>query len=377
MKMSKRIASLLITVIMLLGMMTVFASAADASIKLKNWNRNDVFNFEYTGANEGSWVGIYLASETPSDGTPAIMWKSVDAGSGEAMIANGAINGNQDGKGGAKYSDAYTNLLPGDYKICLFKDGGYEVIASEKFTVRQYDVKKDGTSTYLSDLQWVSFVNYRNTSDDLKSDSNPDGLTLEAMGGNRPFLDAQNGAFDPTANGYTYYPSDTALVSTINVGGLYYEKGISIAIRKITDVDEMKEFKGNKEKYAEIVYDISNLDVNNFSCVFGKNYLGQKGNNIGGCEILADDKVIYTSPAEQMEKKDAVEVKCEIPAGTKQLTLRAYSTSQTHADGGVAFADAKLYKTGSASTYDMGIAVSAIALVVAASAAAVALSKKH
>ena len=74
MKMSKRIASLLITVIMLLGMMTVFASAADASIKLKNWNRNDVFNFEYTGANEGSWVGIYLASETPSDGTPAIMW---------------------------------------------------------------------------------------------------------------------------------------------------------------------------------------------------------------------------------------------------------------------------------------------------------------
>lgn len=43
---------------MLLGMMTVFASAADASIKLKNWNRNDVFNFEYTGANEGSWVGI-------------------------------------------------------------------------------------------------------------------------------------------------------------------------------------------------------------------------------------------------------------------------------------------------------------------------------
>lgn len=371
MKMSKRIASLLITVIMLLGMMAVFASAADASIKLKNWNRSDYFEFEYTGANEGSWVGIYQADETPSDGTLSLLWISVDAGSGTKAMSCGAIHGSQGGAGGARYNDAYTNLLPGDYKICLFKDSGYEVIASENFTVRKYDVKKDSKSTYLSDLNWTSWVNYSYTSAELKSDSNPEGMTLEGMKANRPFMDCQNGAFDATANGYTYYPNDANLVTTINVGGVYYEKGVSLALRK---ENKLFEKTGTELRYCEITFDVSKVDANNFSCVFGKNYLGQKANKLLGCEIVADDKVVFVSD-KVLDKKDSIEIKCEIPAGTKQLTLRAYSDD--HHEGGVAFADAKLYKTGSADTSDMGIAVSAIALVVAASAAAVALSKKH
>ena len=390
MKMSKRIASLLITVIMLLGMLTVFASAAGATIKLTSF-KSDYFEFEYTGAGKDSWVGIYYENETPSANTPALIWISVAEGDGKNHMSNGAIHDDQDGKGGSRFPGAYTNLAAGNYKICLFADGNYDVIATAKFTIKKYDVAKDKKSTYLSDLKMVSFVNYKQTSKDLESGD----LTLEDLKANRPFMDRQNGGYDESVGGtgYLYYGSDeTANTNvTINVGGRYYEKGVSLAIAKIEDrPDELKlkDFYGKDEKWCEAVFDISGLDINTFSCVFGKNALGQKGNSIGGCEILADDKVIFISAAPTvdkedstkrvgMDKKDAINVKCEVPAGTKTITLRAYSINKGHGDGGVAFADAKVYKASSAATGNMGIAVSAIALVVAASAAAVALSKKH
>lgn len=390
MKMSKRIASLLITVIMLLGMMTVFAGAAGATIKLTSF-KSDYFEFEYTGAGKDSWVGIFYENETPSANTPALIWVSVSEGSGKSHMSNGAISDNQEDRGGAKFPGAYTNLAAGDYKICLFADSNYDVIATAKFTIKKYDVAKDKKSTSLSDLKMVSFVNYKQTSKDLESGD----LTLEDLKANRPFMDRQNGGYDESVGGtgYLYYGSDeTANTNvTINVGGRYYEKGVSLAIAKIEDrPDELKlkDFYGKDEKWCEAVFDVSGLDINTFSCVFGKNALGQKGNSIGGCEILADDKVIFISAAPTvdkedstkrvgMDKKDAINVKCEVPAGTKTITLRAYSINKGHGDGGVAFADAKVYKASSAATGNMGIAVSAIALVVAASAAAVALSKKH
>lgn len=58
MKMSKRIVSLVITVIMLLGMTALFPSAAAPSLKLVDWKRNDIFTYEFTGAGADSWVGI-------------------------------------------------------------------------------------------------------------------------------------------------------------------------------------------------------------------------------------------------------------------------------------------------------------------------------
>lgn len=400
MKMSKRIASLLITVNMLLGMMTVFAGAAGATIKLTS-QRADYFEFEYTGAEKNSWVGIYYENETPSANLDALIWISAEEGTGKGYLSNGAISDIQAGKGGARFSDAYTNLAAGNYKICLFAGSeeaanrNYNVLATAKFTVKKYDVAKDKKSTYLSDLKMVSFVNYKQTSKDLEPDKDGNKLTLEDLKGNRPFMDRQNGGFDEAVGGtgYLYYGSDeTANTNvTINVGGRYYEKGVSLAIAKIEDrPDELKlkDFYGKDEKWCEAVFDVSGLDINTFSCVFGKNALGQKGNSIGGCEILADDKVIFISAAPTVDKEDstkrvgmdkkaAINVKCEVPAGTKTITLRAYSINKGHGDGGVAFADAKVYKASSAATGDMGIAVSAIALVVAASAAAVALSKKH
>ena len=392
--MSKRIASLLITVIMLLGMMTVFAGAAGATIKLTSF-KSDYFEFEYTGAGKDSWVGIYYENETPSANTPALIWISVAEGDGKNHMSNGAIYGDQDGKGGSRFPGQYTNLAAGNYKLCLFADSNYDVIATAKFTIKKYDVAKDKKSIYLSDLKMVSFVNYKQTSKDLVPDKDGNALTLEDMKANRPFMDRQNGGYDESVGGkdYLYYgTTETPNANvTINVGGRYYEKGVSLAIAKIEDrPDELKfkDFYGKDEKWCEAVFDVSGLDINTFSCVFGKNALGQNGNSIGGCEILADDKVIFISAAPTVDKEDstkrvgmdkkaAINVKCEVPAGTKTITLRAYSINKGHGDGGVAFADAKVYKASSAATGDMGIAVSAIALVVAASAAAVALSKKH
>ena len=179
MKMSKRIASLLITVIMLLGMMTVFAGA---TIKLTS-QRADYFEFEYTGAEKNSWVGIYYENETPSANLDALIWISAEEGTGKGYLSNGAISDNQAGKGGARFSGAYTNLAAGNYKICLFAGSeeaanrNYNVLATAKFTVKKYDVAKDKKSTYLSDLKMVSFVNYKQTSKDLESGD----LTLEDM----------------------------------------------------------------------------------------------------------------------------------------------------------------------------------------------------
>ena len=113
MKMSKRIASLLITVIMLLGMMTVFAGAAGATIKLTS-QRADYFEFEYTGAEKNSWVGIYYENETPSANLDALIWISAEEGTGKGYLSNGAISDNQAGKGGARFSGAYTNLAAGN-----------------------------------------------------------------------------------------------------------------------------------------------------------------------------------------------------------------------------------------------------------------------
>lgn len=373
MKMSKRIASLLITVIMLLGMMTVFASAAGASIKLVNWTRNDFFDYTWTGGGKDSWVGIYYASETPGKETPALLWKATGgAESGKDNINNGKIYGNQDGVGGTRYGENYTTLNPGDYKICLFKDDGYEVIAEQKFTVKKYDVTKDSYSTYLSDLKWISWHVYLQDSSDIKSESNPDGLELSEMN-NKVYLDRQVGGFDYATNAFDYGDGASATTNLIiNVAGINYEKGVSLALSK-----EYKKFEatGKEEKYCEVVFDVSGVTADTFSCVFGKNTPGQIAVSLGGCEILADDKIVF-SFSKEITKKEGIDVKCSIPEGTKTLTLRAYSLDGDHHSGGVNFADAKLYVAKNVPTGDTGIAVSAVALVAAASAAAVVFSKK-
>lgn len=375
MKMSKRIVSLVITVIMLLGMTALFPSAAAPSLKLVDWKRNDLFTYEFTGAGADSWVGIYYASETPGADTAALLWKTTGGkADGTDTLTNGAIQEYlQDKTGGTRYNENFVTLNPGDYKICLFKDGGYEVVAEQKFTVKKYNVMKDKKSVYVSDLKWTSWVVYKQKSDDVQSETNPDGLPLDKIT-NKPYFDRQVGGFNEASKQFEYgdgAPATTNLI--INVAGINYEKGVSLALAK-----EIRYFEkaGKEEKYCEVSFDISGLDVNTFSCVFGKNTPGQVGWPIGGCEIIADEKVCFAY-YDKIAKKDSIDVKCDIPAGAKKLILRAYSWEQNHQSGGVNFADAKLYKSGSASTSDMGIAVSAIALVVAASAAAVALSKKH
>lgn len=352
MRMPKRIVSLIVTVIMLMSVTALFPSADGASIKLVDFNRNNQFSYEWTGGGADSWVGIYHADETPSaDLLPLIAKSTLGVASGSDVMTHLGIyvSQNQDDKCPAirfnATSDHPMSLAPGDYKICLFKDSGYEVIASENFTVKQYDVLADDTSIYVSDLQWLSWIVYKATSEDVKSDANPDGLELEKMT-NKPYYNRSVGGWDEASGAFQYgdsAPETTNLV--INVAGINYEKGVSLALDKAAN--HSKEFAGRTEAYCEVTFDITGLDVNTFSCVFGKNSPGQIGWSIGGCEIIvndgAKDTVVFTY-SEEIGSTDSIDVKCYIPEGQKTLTLRAYSINQQHQSGGVNFADAKLYK---------------------------------
>lgn len=347
MKMSKRIVSLIVTVIMLMSVTALFPSADGASIKLVNWNRNDYFSYEWTGGGADSWVGIYHADETPSAELLPLLGKVTDGqASGTDAMSNQGIYTRQNEKGtDVRFGESFTVFAPGDYKICLFKDAGYEVIASETFTVKEYDVLADNTSTYVSDLQWLSWIVYKQTSEDVKSDANPDGLELEKMS-NKPYYNRSVGGFDEATGAFDYGDGASATTNLIiNVAGVNYEKGVSLALDKAAN--HTKEFAGRTEAYCEVTFDITGLDVNTFSCVFGKNTPGQQAWEIGGCEIVVNDgtkdTVVYTY-SEKMGAKDSIDVKCNIPEGQKTLTLRAYSWNQQHQSGGVNFADAKLYK---------------------------------
>lgn len=289
--MSKRIVSFVITVIMLLGMTALFPSAAAPSLKLVDWKRNDIFTYEFTGAGADSWVGIYYASETPGSDTPALLWKTTGGKTdGTDTMTNGAIKEYlEKSTGGTRYNENFVTLNPGDYKICLFKDGGYEVVAEQKFTVKKYNVMKDKKSVYVSDLKWTSWIVYKQTSNDVQSETNPDGLPLDKIT-NKPYFDRQVGGFDEATKQFDYGDGASATTNLIvNVAGINYEKGVSLALAK-----DIRHFdKADKdEKYCEVSFDISGLDVNTFSCVFGKNTPGQVGWSIGGCEIIADEKVL-------------------------------------------------------------------------------------
>ena len=225
MKMSKRIVSLVITVIMLLGMTALFPSAAAPSLKLVDWKRNDLFTYEFTGAGADSWVGIYYASETPGADTAALLWKTTGGkADGTDTLTNGAIQEYlQDKTGGTRYNENFVTLNPGDYKICLFKDGGYEVVAEQKFTVKKYNVMKDKKSVYVSDLKWTSWVVYKQTSDDVKSETNPDGLPLDKIT-NKPYFDRQVGGFDEATKQFDYADGASATTNlNINVAGINYD----------------------------------------------------------------------------------------------------------------------------------------------------------
>lgn len=131
--------------------------------------------------------------------------------------------------------------------------------------------------------------------------------------------------------------------TTINVAGCYYEKGIRLHPGNETTINHLI---NTYDKYAEIVYDISSLDVNRFYTAAGKDSVGQKGWSMN-FEILADGNLIYCSG--EIGSRDAAIIDISIPAGTKLLTLRGMSFDGYN-DDSFAFADAKVWKEDGAKT---------------------------
>lgn len=305
----KKIISLIVSVILTLTFAVPFAAADAPSVKITALNSFSV-EFEYTGAGAESWVGVYADGETPGQDTPAIMWKKVTEGDGKGLIT---LSGAADGR---RYGGDYTNLPAGKYSFKLFPDGGYGAVAEVPFEIKKYDFPKDDRYTYLSDLKPASWLMYEASSED--------DAPLYT-----PKYDIQESGFEGN--------------TTINVAGYYYEKGIRLHPGNETTINHLI---NTYDKYAEIVYDISTLDVNRFYTAAGKDSVGQKGWSMN-FEILADGNLIYCSG--EIGSRDAAIIDISIPAGTKLLTLRGMSFDGYN-DDSFAFADAKVWKEDGAKT---------------------------
>ena len=299
----KKIISLIVSVILTLTFAVPFAAADAPSVKITALTSFSV-EFEYTGAGAESWVGVYADGETPGQDTPAIMWKKVTEGDGKGLIT---LSGAADGR---RYGGDYTNLPAGKYSFKLFPDGGYGAVAEVPFEIKKYDFPKDDRYTYLSDLKPASWLMYEASSED-----DPPLYT--------PKYDIQESGFEGN--------------TTINVAGYYYEKGIRLHPGNETTINHLI---NTYDKYAEIVYDISSLDVNRFYTAAGKDSVGQKGWSMN-FEILADGNLIYCSG--EIGSRGAAIIDISIPAGTKLLTLRGMSFDGYN-DDSFAFADAKVWK---------------------------------
>lgn len=299
----KKIISVIVALTFVLALAIPFAAADAPTLTILSHNTNSV-EYEYTGAGADSWVGVYAEGEVPSAETPAIMWKALTEGDGTGKV--GLIGG----ASGTRNPDSYTNLPQGNYKLYFFPDGGYTIAAEASFEVAQYDVVKDDKYTYLSDLEPKSWVMYEASSEDE-----------EPM--YVPTYDIQENSFTGSM--------------TLNVGGKYYEKGIRLHPGNDTVFNPLI---NNYDKYAEIVYDISSLDVNRFYTAAGKDSVGQKGWALNYV-ILADDIMIYCSG--EIQRNNAAYIDITIPEGTKTLTLRGLSYDGFN-DDSFAFCDAKVWK---------------------------------
>lgn len=305
----KKIISLITAIAFALALAVPFAAADAPSVKITANNSYHI-EYEYTGAGAESWVGVYADGETPGKDTPALMWKTVSEGNGTGSV------GLSNNASGTRYNESCTNLPAGKYSLKLFPDGGYNAVAEAAFEIKQFDVTKDAKYTYLSDLKPVSWLMYEASSEDESPLFTP-------------YYDIQESGFEGNR--------------TINVAGLYYEKGIRLHPGNETDINPLI---NTYDKYAEIVYDISSLDVNRFHAVAGKDSVGQKGWSMN-YEILADDTMIYCSG--EIKSREAAVIDVSIPAGTKTLTLRGLSFDGFN-DDSFAFADAKVWKEDGAKT---------------------------
>lgn len=117
-------------------------------------------SYKDTSAND--WIGIYKQGETPSGGTPSIVWKYTKDGTGTQ--ANGAYTFTKVDFLASTHGE-YNGLdidylCPGNYKAVLLKDDSYTVIDEYPFSVVAPELSLS-TTTYSTDFNIT--VNYKNT----------------------------------------------------------------------------------------------------------------------------------------------------------------------------------------------------------------------
>lgn len=133
MKKMKRIASLVLVMVILVAFASVSFAADSYTLKpVKSaFNYGSDVNFKYTGAvNAKDWVGIYNAGETPNGGaTPSLIWLYI----GDPSKPDGTTDFAVAGQGNAVKQIA--DLKKGKYEAFICLNDGYDVAAKCSFEV--------------------------------------------------------------------------------------------------------------------------------------------------------------------------------------------------------------------------------------------------
>ncbi|MCI1966477.1 MAG: metallophosphoesterase [Oscillospiraceae bacterium] len=118
----------------------VYARASFAIGEVKIWTEESSYSrldktditVHYADAASGSWIGVYYAGDVPGSSYPSIVWGYTDSDSGEITFTTDDFSKSTH----PNFSDGSKDYLrSGDYKVVLFKDGGYAIDQACPFTV--------------------------------------------------------------------------------------------------------------------------------------------------------------------------------------------------------------------------------------------------
>lgn len=235
-------------------MLSPEADSKDLVLDKETYKEGELLQVTAKGSGD-AWVGIYAAEDSAQDDA-AIFWYSV--------AKDGKTSGNtyalqRDGKTNDSRNKLYT-LPAGDYKVILFKDNDYEVLAHKaiKITANSYKRLKTDKTTYSvgedinvsADGYQADWVGLYKKEDTIPTDESIYWYNI-AMDGNTPgkAFKIQNGTKNPSrSDSYGLLAGDYKLVLFANGG---YTQLDSLDIKITGDVPL-------PAKPASISYDLKN-----------------------------------------------------------------------------------------------------------------------
>ncbi len=156
MKKTIRLLALLLTLVMIAGLVPVFVVSAEDSGEKSITLEKDTFEYGedviVTAVGEGKdWIGLYTASD-PSDGSVTSIYWYYPAENPSVNIKETKSNSDR--------SDLF-DLPVGEYRLVLFANDSYDVIATKEFSVVAAPETDDPTDVVLAEGQGSPFAGHK------------------------------------------------------------------------------------------------------------------------------------------------------------------------------------------------------------------------